>query len=333
MRRFIAALGLLGGLSLCGAAGRLQAQSPVWALHGAHNTVYLAESVHLLKPGQAVLPAAFDRAYADAGTLVMEMDLGRVDPTQIQAWMLDHGRFKDGGTLEQAVGAERYRKLTSSMAGLGLPDAAVEQFKPWVVGMMLTDLEYLKLGYDPQSGVEEQLLRRATQDGKPTQGLESLDEELGQLDGLAMTVQADFLASTLDDLQDADRDTDELLAAWRAGDARKLAMLLSKEYHDAPELYRALVAERNTRWMPRIQAMLGEDHNYLVVVGALHVVGKGGLLDLARRANVTVTPVLAPVAAPGGAVAVAPKPVMPNVITIGPRPDPATPGSAPGPQH
>ncbi|HTY50834.1 MAG TPA: TraB/GumN family protein [Steroidobacteraceae bacterium] len=299
MRPLLAALCILGGLSLAGPV-RALAQSPVWALRGAHNTVYLAESVHLLKPGQAALPPAFDRAYADAGTLVMEMDLGRVDPTQIQAWMLDHGTFKDGTTLAQAVGTARYGKIAPAIAALGLPDAAVQQFKPWVVGMMLTDLEYLKLGYDPQSGVEEQLLRRAMHDGKPTSGLESLDEELGQLDGLPMAVQADFLASALDDLQDAGPDTDDLLAAWRAGDAQHLSELLSKEYRDAPQLYRALVAERNARWMPRIRAMLRQDHNYLVVVGALHVVGAGGLLELARRAGIAVSPVLAPAAPPAG---------------------------------
>ena len=43
MRQWLLALCLLGSLTA-------QAQSPVWALHGARNTVYLAESVHLLKP-------------------------------------------------------------------------------------------------------------------------------------------------------------------------------------------------------------------------------------------------------------------------------------------
>ena len=66
MRHWLLALCLLGSLSA-------RAQSPVWALHGAHNTVYLAESVHLLKPADATLPAAFTRAYDDSSQLVMEI--------------------------------------------------------------------------------------------------------------------------------------------------------------------------------------------------------------------------------------------------------------------
>ena len=69
MRHWFLALCLLGSLTA-------RAQSPVWALQGAHNTVYLAESVHLLKPGDAKLPAAVTRAYDDSTQLVMEMDLG-----------------------------------------------------------------------------------------------------------------------------------------------------------------------------------------------------------------------------------------------------------------
>jgi hypothetical protein len=283
MRRWFAALSLLGSLSL-------HAQSPVWALHGVHNTVYVAESVHLLKPDQSALPPAFDRAYADASTLVMEMDLSRIDATQLQMWMLQHGTLQDGVTLQQALGAQLYARIAAQAPGFGMPLDALQQLKPWVIALMLTDLQYVRLGFDPQAGVEKQLMQRATRDGKQIAGLESIDEELGQLDALPPQAQARFLELTLEDLKDAEHDTDELLYAWRSGDTQRLAALLSEEYKAFPELYRALVTERNERWLPQLQAFLKADHNYFVVVGALHVVGTGGLLDLARRAGIVVTP-------------------------------------------
>ena len=72
MRRWLLLVGLLGCLDA-------QAQSPVWALKGAHNTVYLAGSVHLLKKDDMSLPPAFERAYAAAKTLVMEVDIDEMD--------------------------------------------------------------------------------------------------------------------------------------------------------------------------------------------------------------------------------------------------------------
>lgn len=286
MRRALAAFSLLCSLS----AG---AQSPVWALHGAHNTVYLAESVHLLKSGESTLPPAFDAAYAASKTIVMELDLEKVDTAAMQSWMLAHGMLPQQTTLHDAVGDQVYRRTAAEADRLGVPIEALQRFEPWVVALMLTDLEYLKLGYDPDQGVERQIERRAERDMKPIRGLETLDQQLGQLERLSPDQQSRFLDLTVDEMHEAERDTDELLAAWRAGDTRKLADLLSSDYTTFPELYRALVTDRNARWMPQIEGFLKDDHDYLVIVGALHLVGPGGLLDLARRDGLDVTPVTA----------------------------------------
>jgi uncharacterized protein YbaP (TraB family) len=59
--------------------------------------------------------------------------------------------------------------------------------------------------------------------------------------------------------------------------------LLREDSRDSPELYRKLTIERNEKWLPRITHMLAEDDNYLVVVGALHLIGHDGVIDLLQR--------------------------------------------------
>ena len=73
-----------------------------------------------------------------------------------------------------------------------------------------------------------------------------------------------------------------MFAAWRTGDVKQLAALLTSEFKDYPVLYRVLVSQRNKHWMPQIEKLLREKDDYLVVVGALHLVGEDGLLQLAR---------------------------------------------------
>ena len=167
MRHWLLALCLLGSLSA-------RAQSPVWALHGAHNTVYLAESVHLLKPGASALPGAFTRAYDDSSQLVMEMDMAKLDASTVSEWMMEHGRYPEGQSMQQALGEQRYARVAAQATALGLPLEQLSVLRPWVVALTLSDLMYLKLGYDPESGVEEQLVARAQKDGRPTAGLETL---------------------------------------------------------------------------------------------------------------------------------------------------------------
>jgi uncharacterized protein YbaP (TraB family) len=52
---------------------------------------------------------------------------------------------------------------------------------------------------------------------------------------------------------------------------------------ESPEIYRALVADRNRRWMTRLNSMLNERQDYLVIVGAMHLVGKDGVVELLRQ--------------------------------------------------
>ena len=287
------ALWLLAVVFSLGATHPTWAQSPVWALRGAHNTVYLAESIHLLKPGAATLPPAFEHAWKDSSVLVMELDLARLEPTAIRDWVQQHGRLDGATTLEQVLGREDYAHVLAEAVHLGLPPTQMAGLKPWLVALMFTDIGYERLGYAPNSGVEQQLLARNRGAASPhqTAGLETLDQELGQLDQLPLEDQARFLQQSLADLKDTGQDTDKLLRAWRRGDNAALAKLLSEEYTRFPALYDALVTTRNQLWLPQIRRFLQDDHNYLVVVGALHVVGRGGLLELLKADGVEVKPV------------------------------------------
>jgi uncharacterized protein len=274
--RGLFALGLLGCLTA-------HAASPVWAIQGDHNTVYLAGSVHLLKASDSALPPAFDRAYTGSHTLIMELDLGKVDPMAAATWMAGHGMLPAGTDLKTSLGAARYQRVSTEATRLGVPMEMVGQFAPWVLGLQLMDMEYAKDGFDSESGVEQQLERRAQTDAKPTAGLETIEEQLGFFEALTPEQQAKFLDLVLNDLHDVDSDTQEVVAAWRRGDAAKLAALLSDEYKQFPALYRSLVTDRNKRWEPQIEQLLRAKDNYFVVVGALHLVGDGGLLELLRK--------------------------------------------------
>jgi len=275
-RCWLLALCLLGSVTA-------HAASPVWAIHGDHNTVYLAGSVHLLKAADANLPPGFDRAYKDSKAVVMELALDKIDPTVMASWMMENGMLKDGASLRAAIGDDRYRRVSKEAERLGVPTEAIDMMQPWVVGLQLVEMQYMQLGFDPQSGVEQQLEHKAQADGKPISGLETLDEQLGALQGMSNADQGRFLDMVVDEMHDVAGETQSVVNAWRTGNAAKLAALLSDEYKSFPNLYRVLVSERNKRWVPQIETLLHGNQDAFVVVGALHLVGDGGLLELLRH--------------------------------------------------
>jgi uncharacterized protein YbaP (TraB family) len=280
--RWLLGLGLLGCLSA-------QAASSVWAVRGSHNVVYLAGSIHMLPANDAALPSGFTRAYADSTTLVMELDLGKFDPMEAMSWMMDHGTLPAGTTLRGLLGEQRYGRVSGAAASVGMPMTGLDSLAPWVVGIEITDAAYEHEGFDPDQGVEEQLLRLAQADHKSTAGLETLSEELGSLSSLSNADQIRMLDQTVDELKDLKSEMREVTGAWRSGDGGRLAALLASEYNAFPSLYKPLVTDRNRRWLPQVEQLLKAKDNTLVVVGALHLVGEGGLLELLRRKGYSIT--------------------------------------------
>jgi uncharacterized protein YbaP (TraB family) len=263
------------------------AHSPVWIAQGKHNTVYLAGSVHYLSPTEK-LPAALDTAYARSKKVIMEIDLSTVDAGEVQSTMMELGMLPEGKTLEHELGAQTYHTLTERVEKLGLPIEMMAQFQPWLAALTITQLQLASMGLDPNSGVEQRLLARATADGKPMEGLETLAEQLGVLAQLPAAQQRQFLLYSLQDADDESKELNQLLAAWRSGDAATLAALLQQNFKEFPDLYRPLTVDRNRRWITRLQEVLTESDDVLVLVGALHLVGKDSVVDLLQRAGYQV---------------------------------------------
>ena len=74
-----------------------------------------------------------------------------------------------------------------------------------------------------------------------------------------------------------------IVAAWRGGDTKTLERLLTEGFDQFPDLFRILTTERNRRWVATLDGLLHEDQDYLVVVGALHLVGRDGVVELLQR--------------------------------------------------
>jgi uncharacterized protein len=254
-------------------------QHALWSVKGKANTVYLLGSVHFLKSGES-LPRAVDAAYQDAESLVMEIDMDALDPGEMQQITLQLGLLPPERSLEQQLGSDAYAKVAARAREMGADPALLNRFQPWLAAMTLVQLHMMKMGLDPTAGVEQTLTARATRDHKPIAGLETLQQQLGLLANLPAEQQREFLLYSVEDTERATREIDELLTAWRRGDTRTLARLLSDGFENYPDLYRPLTVERNRRWIPSIEDLLDERDDYLVVVGTLHLVGKDSVIEL-----------------------------------------------------
>jgi len=283
---------LLGLAALVAVPGAHAAERNVlWSVRGAHNTVYLFGSIHVLRPGDAGLPRAATEAYAEAEQLVMEIDMddpAMADPVAMATQMQRSAMLPAGQSLRSVLGAD-YASIAERSRAAGLDLALLDQFAPWFVATMLLQLEIAQRGFDPAHGVEQQLADRAVHDGKPILGLETPGQQFAVLGGLSLAEQKRFLLLTLEETEETDAELEELLAAWRSGDTASLARVLSEAYEEFPELYRPLTEDRNRAWLEDLEGLLDDRDDYLVVVGALHLVGRNSVVDLLRQRGHAVT--------------------------------------------
>jgi len=198
-------------------------------------------------------------------------------------FVAEKGTLPPSQSLEDVVGATRYSKIIERAESIDVPEPALARLEPWAAAMVLTQFALMKSGFDPELGIDMQVTARAKEDGKPIDGLETVVDQLGIFDARSLSEQTKFLVDAADDVPKMHDDLERLIAAWRTGDLDALEREFNKERSQAPALYDQLLGQRNRKWLPKIEALLDDDKDYLVLVGTLHYVGHDGLLELLAR--------------------------------------------------
>lgn len=288
MTRNILCRGWLLLLPLAAAADSGGHPVTLWMAEGASNTVYLLGSVHLLRKEDHPLPSVIDAAYDDAETLFMELDMDDLDPLATQATINRLGMLDEDQSLRDVMGEDLYADALLAADALDIPLDMLAQTEPWYAAITVEQLALTRIGFNPLYGIEMHMMTKALQDGKAIQGFESVEQQLEFLDGLSLEAQRDLLMQTLAEGANIQETMDRLIEAWRVGDIGYMEDNLLAEIANYPELYEAIVADRNRDWTNTIDKLLTDDEDYLVIVGALHLIGEDGVPQLLESRGYSV---------------------------------------------
>ena len=274
-------LGLLVAV-LTGALGA-QEKSFLWRINSDQNRLYILGSIHLLKNEAYPLKKTIEDAFEQTKKLVLEIDLGTANSQKLQQLMLQKSISMDGTVLHQNVSSETYEAVAKRAKELGIDIRVLSPFKPWVIAMMMGATKLQKLGFDPSLGIDRHLAERAKQVDKPTAGLETAEFQLDLFDQLSAKEQELLLRQSMDEMDHVERNVTAIVQAWTTGDVGAVEKHLLVGMRDYPEIHRKVIDERNLRWLPQIENLLSRGENALIVVGAAHLVGKNGVIELLKN--------------------------------------------------
>lgn len=256
----------------------------LWKVKSNSASAYILGSIHFLKQSDYPLNSRIEDAFKKSDTLVVELDIN-ADFQKIQNLMLQHGIYRDNDSLKNHLPGDIYGLLTARLKKIGADPAIFDKFKPWMASLTLVTLELAKLGYRPELGIDKYFLDKAGQ-SKKILALESPEYQMSLFSNLTQKEQQDFLFATLKETDLIESELGAMISAWKSGDAKKMDEIMSKniaKYPQTAHVSEKLVYERNKAMASKIKKFLNEKGTYFVVIGAGHLTGKRGIIELLGR--------------------------------------------------
>ena len=269
------------------AEARAEDKSFLWRVQSDKANIYILGSVHFLKKENYPLNKTIEKAVEGSQKLVLEVDLNSEDAGAVQRVTLEKG-INHKRSLQQSISAETYGLAEKRAQDLGIDIRALGPLKAWVVALTMTALQLQKLGFDPNYGVDRYLAGRATKSGKKVVGLETASFQIGLIDQLTERDQESMLRQSLKEMDLLERGLDQIVRAWSTGDVTALEALLLGGMREYPAVYQTVVVDRNQRWLPQIEKMIERGESVLIAVGAAHLIGKDGVIELLKARGYTL---------------------------------------------
>lgn len=263
--------------------------------NGLEKPSYVFGTYHLaplgIKDSIAALPQAMNETTQVYGEVVMsEM----MSPAFMQSMQQQMMMPKDS-TLQSLFTPEQYEEVGKVVKENMMVDIAMlAQLKPAAITQQLTVILYMRHtpGFNPQEQLDNYFQQQAQQQGKKVGGLETVQSQIDILfNSQTLKRQAELLHCMAHDIDRTVGQVKRVIAAYQKQDLKIVLQLLAERHGDAcdplPGEMEALIDNRNKAWAEKMLAIMSEAPT-LFVVGAGHLPGDNGLLNLLQQQGYTL---------------------------------------------
>ena len=255
----------------------------VWRLTSpSGGTSVLMGTMHIGDPRVQPIADAAAEQFGDASVFAMEVVLDANAMLQLQTAMF----FPDNENLRTLIGDALFERTVKLMSNYGLPPGLLERMKPWAVFVTLS----LPPGV-PGLPMDMQLMMQAQSTGMQIRGIETVSEQIGLFESIAVGDQIKILTETICHYELLQQEIEQLIQRYSEQNLTAIYELSLRHVSESRESFMdALLWQRNEKMYARLREDL-EDGGYFIAVGALHLIGERGLLELFADAGFTVEPI------------------------------------------
>lgn len=263
----------------------------LWKIEGNGLTEpsYLFGTIHLIKSDKFFLPKGFQNAFNKSEYVIFEIDVNKMNDISEQMKFLPKILMKGDTSLKDLITANQYKQVKDYFSEKHLPLFLFEKVKPMFLTMFTDgDFDPLSMKNGEYLSYELEISKMVKEKHKKTGGLETIEFQVGVLDSIPYKYQAEMLMKSIN----SDRDSSAMDNMYDLYLSQNISALhQSIESDDLSKYEKILLNNRNNTWIPRMAEYMRKDPS-LFAVGAGHLGGKQGVINLLRKAGYKLSPVL-----------------------------------------
>ncbi len=243
-------------------------------------TLYLLGSVHAANANFYPLDPIIEEAYQVSDVLVVELNLTSIPKEKMLQVVLSRAVLPPDQNLENSLSKETWSKLTKTLKKHNVPAASFMRFKPWFAALTVVTLRIVESGYSPTYGIDQHFTKKGD---KEIVELESVDSQLALFDDLPKEIEEVLVLDAIEGSLQSGGNLEQIMIAWQAGDAEALHKIMFSSVKQQPELeplFKRMFTDRNHTMAKRIEELLKKHNSLFVVIGAGHLVGDQGVVDI-----------------------------------------------------
>lgn len=251
--------------------------------NGLNTPSYVYGTIHMICKEDFIFSNTLEEKVKEAQHIYLELDM---DDPSLMLKMAGMTIMKDK-SLQQLLKEEDYNLVSAFVKdSLGMPMMMINRMKP----ITLMSLLYMKVLPCPkQESYEMTFVERAKATKKNIEGLETLEEQMSVFDKIPDSIQAHMIVEMIRNMNDQRREFAEMVEAYKREDLQLLAAKMSaspewKGYEDI------MLVNRNKNWISKIETAM-KSGTQLFAVGAGHLPGKEGVLNLLKEKGYSVQPI------------------------------------------
>ncbi len=257
----------------------------LWTVSGKdlQSPSYIYGTIHMICKEDFLFSNTLHEKFSESKQIYLEIDMD--DPSMLMK-MATLAMMKDK-SLKDLMSAPDYEFISKYVKdSLGMPMMMINRLKP----IALMSLLYTRmLPCEANESYEQKFVEMAKASKKEIKGLETIETQMAVFDKIPDSTEAKMILEMIRTMPEQRKQLTEMIDSYKKEDLGKL----SNQMSESPEwkgFEDILLVNRNQSWISPIELAMKQG-SQMFAVGAGHLPGKDGLINLLRQAGYTVTPV------------------------------------------